>query len=510
VNKKEKKMKKYLILAIAAAAVLALVGCGKKETSETKKQEVSGVYFGQPIEEFIAIFEKQYRVEKKDASWQSNHFFICWVYENDEELFSVEENPFDPDDKLVYGITIYSSTLKNEKGIERIDADTDDMMITIDKRIIARNASETATAQAAETPEGDDGSVDFGKLTLKGDVYYLNNEPFTGTAKKVDETSDETWEMKDGKFHGKYIGDSPNGSVTGYYKDGKKHGEWIEFQEPYDTYNKKIETYKDGKKHGEWKYIRVEQRWEGEEVKFIEHLIKTETYENDKLIKEWTKQTENDASETIDISTLWGNERDFFGQIGSKKQKMGIVFLSTDKFSEAEEEQGIYKVIGKSKVKNNICDFEGVMAVQHIGFENDAPNVVNEIKGIFHFYEDKNQSNTGEFEGEFLISWYENYDIYLDIGSGRPDVYNKDSRLPTVVDFRGTWKGYNSAVKSTVHWGNEEHIFPGSWNDGQEFTLAKNYREIGWGPFFDREDSDEETRKKAEEEYQKLWVNWWK
>jgi uncharacterized protein (TIGR02145 family) len=145
-------------------------------------------------------------------------------------------------------------------------------------------STETATAQAAETPEGDDGSVDFGKLTLKGDVYYLNNKPFTGTAKKEDETSSETWEMKDGKFHGKYIKDEPNGSVTGYYKDGKKHGEWIEFHEPYDTYNKAIETYKDGKKHGEWKYIRVEQRWEGEEVKFIDHLIKTETWENDKLI----------------------------------------------------------------------------------------------------------------------------------------------------------------------------------------------------------------------------------
>ena len=208
---------------------------------------------------------------------------------------------------------------------------------------------------------------------------------------------------------------------------------------------------------------------------------------------------------SIDVSKFWGNERDFFGKIGSKQQKMGIVFLSTRRISEKE-----YEVIGKSKVKNNICDFKGIMEVQQIDFESDDPSVVSSIGGKFRFYEDKNQSNTGEFEGEFSISWYENYDIYLDIGSGRPDVYNKDSRLPTVVEFRGTWKGYNSTTKSTVRWGNEEHVFPGSWNDGQEFTLAKNYREIGWGPFFDRKSSDEETRKKAEAEYQKLWVNWWK
>ena len=145
---------------------------------------------------------------------------------------------------------------------------------------VKTNDTET-TAKTEETSD----FIEYDKLKKKSGIYYLNNVPFTGKAKKVDETSDETWEMKDGKFHGKYFGDEPNGSVTGYYKDGKKHGEWEEFHEPYDTYNKKIETYKEGKKHGEWKYFRVEQRWiNDEELKFIDHLIKTEIWENDKLI----------------------------------------------------------------------------------------------------------------------------------------------------------------------------------------------------------------------------------
>ena len=125
-------------------------------------------------------------------------------------------------------------------------------------------STETATAQAAETPKGDDGSVDFEKLTQKDDVYYLNNKPYTGTA--IHEK--ETFEMKDGKLHGKYEGDL--GVII--------HG-----------------TFKEGKKHGEWQYFKKEQ------------LRKTETWENDKLIKEWEKEDEeaqNEEAKMIDFDKL--------------------------------------------------------------------------------------------------------------------------------------------------------------------------------------------------------------
>jgi len=215
---------------------------------------------------------------------------------------------------------------------------------------------------------------------------------------------------------------------------------------------------------------------------------------------------------SIDISKLWGQERDFFGKIGGNQQKMGIVFLSTVRISETE-----YEVIGKSKVKNIICDFKGIMEVQNITFEENE----GAITGKYRFYEDKNQSKTGEFEGEFVIWWFENYDIYIDVGkspSSHPD-YKGNVSLPLVVEFSGTWKSYNTdATKLTTRWGNSTSVFPGSWNDGQEYFRAENYHSIGWGPFFDRmsngyqyiESCDEKTREKAEKEYQKLWVNWWK
>ena len=140
------------------------------------------------------------------------------------------------------------------------------------------------TETTAKTEERSD-FIEIDKLVLKGDVYYLNNVPFTGKAKEEQDCCTEIWEMKDGKFHGKYEGEYPVGTTTGTYKEGKKHGEWIDILEPpYETRTKQIENYKDGKKHGEWKYFWVEQRWDGEKLKYIDHLIKTETYKNDKLM----------------------------------------------------------------------------------------------------------------------------------------------------------------------------------------------------------------------------------
>ena len=168
----------------------------------------------------------------------------------------------------------------------------------------AAAAAAVLSAQTAETPKKDDGSVDFEKLTLKGDVYYLNNVPFTGKARKsiYDDLNggdgEAKYEMKDGKFHGKYISELPNATITGTYKEGKQHGEWV--HEGGDTdmgsYNA-IEHYKDGKKDGEWKFFKSKGG----------QLYKTETWKNDKLIKEWKKEDEkakNEEAKMIDFGKL--------------------------------------------------------------------------------------------------------------------------------------------------------------------------------------------------------------
>jgi hypothetical protein len=194
------------------------------EDGELKASDV-GVYVGQPIEEFIAIFEKQYRIKKTEESFQSNYFFMYWVYDNDKELFSASENPFDRNDKSVWEISIHSAYLGRKYGIGSISADNNYWTVTADKRIVERNTTETA-AQATEALPIDWYGIDFENLTQKGDLYYLNNVPFTGKA-GYQRGEHASWEFKDGKFNGEYTFYFDGCGTNGNYKNGKKDGKWI-------------------------------------------------------------------------------------------------------------------------------------------------------------------------------------------------------------------------------------------------------------------------------------------
>ena len=209
-----------------------------------------------------------------------------------------------------------------------------------------------------------------------------------------------------------------------------------------------------------------------------------------------------------DISQLWGNERYFIGGIGDEYQKMGIVFLTTIKISENQ-----YEVTGKSKVRDNICDFKGIMEVQEVKFHENDRQTVDVISGTYNFSEDRNQSHAGEFEGEFTIWWFENINIIFNIGekfSGNRDANGARYLLPTEVAFSGTWRSYSTEATKSAKWGNTFFHLPGGFNDGGEYIQAENYSEIGWGPYFDRHSEDDQTRQNAEKEYQKQWVEWWK
>jgi hypothetical protein len=161
-------------------------------------------------------------------------------------------------------------------------------------------------------------------------VYYLNNAPFTGKAGTSDNDNAvfENYEMKDGKFHGKYFMQRGEDLlIHGNYKDGKKHGEWDEDRGESGI----IQHYKNGKKDGEWKYYEYDLN-DGREV-VNSRLIKTEIWENDKLIKEWTKEDEeaqNKDSESwfgIDFDKLvlkgdmyYLNNVPFTGKAGYQKE----------------------------------------------------------------------------------------------------------------------------------------------------------------------------------------------
>ncbi|HOE39577.1 MAG TPA: hypothetical protein PLG05_09090 [Bacteroidales bacterium] len=98
--------------------------------------------------------------------------------------------------------------------------------------------------------------IDFSSLEKRGDVYYYNNQPYTGTAinePKVEhywQSIREVFQMKDGKPHGKYIETSWESGSSGNYVNGLKEGKW----EVYESATLIIQNYKNGLKDGEWKY----------------------------------------------------------------------------------------------------------------------------------------------------------------------------------------------------------------------------------------------------------------
>ncbi|MCL1938384.1 MAG: hypothetical protein FWF52_08335 [Candidatus Azobacteroides sp.] len=208
--------------------------------------------------------------------------------------------------------------------------------------------------------------------------------------------------------------------------------------------------------------------------------------------------------EDIDIAKLFGSEKEFLGMLGDEVQRMGIVFLSTKRIDDHK-----YEVIGKSKVKNNICDFKGIIEAQYVvesGLENwDGNNADGKIIGKYNLAEDKKQSGTGVFEGTFEIYWTDN--------TGKmaiAEIWYTAS--PYTVLFDGTWKSYRTGASKKACWSDYRACFPAGFNvsDGPDLIPDEKYRSKGWGYLIDMFSFDEKTKERGQNEYKVQWEDWWK
>ncbi len=112
-------------------------------------------------------------------------------------------------------------------------------------------------------------------LKEKDGSYYLNDKLYTGVA--IREYNEEKWEipallyeMKNGKFHGKYENKGPGWYILGYYKQGMAHGKW----DVQDHTEREIQYFVNAKKHGVWEFYSDSE------------LYKKQTFENDVLMSE--------------------------------------------------------------------------------------------------------------------------------------------------------------------------------------------------------------------------------
>ena len=97
-----------------------------------------------------------------------------------------------------------------------------------------------------------------------------------------------------------------------------------------------------------------------------------------KFLEENTKDFVGDpTSFKYDFSQVIGDRQDaVIGIIGDIYQKLDVYFLSIEKDKQRER---VYCVVGKSRVKSNVCDFEGEIEITNVFYPQG-----NELRELYN------------------------------------------------------------------------------------------------------------------------------
>ena len=182
----------------------------------------------------------------------------------------------------------------------------------------------------------------------------------------------------------------------------------------------------------------------------------------------------------FDFSEIWNDENYLtIGFIGNDFQRLDIKYISIKKDSENPE---LYHIKGKSKVKNNICDFQGtIKLVKHYQqTENTDYAYKNEgyILANYDFFEDKNQKHSGHFKGVLKTFYAINQNgklIYPDDGDEPDSNYNNG--------FVGIWTDYKTKKSKPANWGSDFVPLSGDLNVATavgDFIPNEKYHKNGW------------------------------
>jgi len=209
-----------------------------------------------------------------------------------------------------------------------------------------------------------------------------------------------------------------------------------------------------------------------------------------------------------DFSNIWMQTDNsvIFGFIGIKHQRIRVKFLKVAKDNLRPE---IYHVSGKSMVKGNVCDFNGMITIGNIqqykntsvGLDGEYKNKVAgeySLTGTYVFNENKTQSHVGIFKGVFQS------DIYIDKKNGiHYDDLDKVSDSYSNNQFVGTWTSYDHKITKACNWGDYRIPNAGQFDTGAgEFNPDTKDASLGWQTYIDMQKSD-----KAKKEEERHWWN---
>jgi hypothetical protein len=236
---------------------------------------------------------------------------------------------------------------------------------------------------------------------------------------------------------------------------------------------------------------------------------------NNKIIETSLIKAQNDDEllENYDFENILSIDKYNYGFIGGNYQRFYIKILSILK---SKENPHSYSVSGKTKVKNNICDFKGELIIEKIEitskidygldeeYEDSGIIMQGVIFGKYILKEDKTQLNSGVLEGKFNSFWYidKNYDLCYDDIQSFSDNYKNNQ-------FEGIWRSYNSQNIKICNWGNCRIPNSGDFDIGVgEFSPNEKYLKNGWQNFHDAFYNNNEQKQKRAKEIELK--EWWK
>lgn len=164
------------------------------------------------------------------------------------------------------------------------------------------------------------------------------------------------------------------------------------------------------------------------------------------------------------------------GFIGENYQRFYIHFVSVIQNPNNRFE---YFVFGKTRVKTNICTFQGLITIKEskVYIENDLPPLRQGfVTGVYEFFEDSDQNGTGIFKGEFKSNFFidKKGEIQYDALNFVADGFKNNQ-------FRGLWMGYNSKASKKCNWGDYRIPESGDFDIGTgEFSPSQKFASNGW------------------------------
>jgi hypothetical protein len=181
------------------------------------------------------------------------------------------------------------------------------------------------------------------------------------------------------------------------------------------------------------------------------------------------------------FSTLFIPGDQFIGFIGTDYERIKVVFTEVSK---SDLDPGLYHITGVSVVKDNKCDFKGIIRISEVrelrrlqpdvntGFQKEGLLI-----GDYEFREDSSQRHVGIFSGMLTLYWNMDKHDILHIDEFEKDV--SDSYCNNL--YAGTWKEYGKNESTVCNWGMYRIPFSGDLDVGAgEFSPNPNYFEKGW------------------------------